>query len=97
MVLTNIPLADLFAVAMTRPGMKDDFLASGEIDGIHLTMERTEFDRLQEKWFPGVKLGTMIHNAIVETIGVFSSDAASKAEDCGGCAGRELKINAATN
>jgi hypothetical protein len=70
---------------------------AGEIQGDAVAISRERFDELNAHYFKGVKLGTLLHQVLRPAVAVIDSMLPTNLSECGGCAGRELKMNAATN
>lgn len=90
----KIRLSILRDVAMSRPGMWSDFMAVGRIAGTFLEISRADFDALQVKWFPGLALGTAIHDALKPIVRAVDRMAGTNLANCGGCAERQMRLNA---
>jgi hypothetical protein len=93
----KIATSEVRSIAMSRPGMWQDFLAVGKLAGDQLEISREDFDRLQEKWFPGLALGTVVHEALKPVVKIVDAVLGTDLKNCGGCAERQMKMNAATS
>lgn len=77
---------------MAHPGMWDDFLRAGSLQGCELEISRENFEAVQGKYLkPG--LGTALHAVLAPVVAVLDAVAGTGLADCGGCAERELKLN----
>jgi hypothetical protein len=89
-----IALADIRQAAMGLPGMFDDFLSAGRIEGTGLAISREAFDALQARWGLTGGIGSVIHTALAPAVKAIDAALGTDLKNCGGCAGRELKWNA---
>ena len=71
-----------------------EFLDAGKLSGAHIEIEREEFDRLNAKWFPGPKIGSLLHTVLAVPAKAIDSALGTNLASCGECAGRELHLNA---
>lgn len=73
--------------------MWDAFFRLGQKDGEYLEINRVNFDRIMASFFPNAP-GSILHKILKPVIVVVDSVAGTNLQDCGGCAERELKLNA---
>ena len=78
-------------ICMSHPGMWDDFFLSGTAGGTDLEISRTEFERIQKKYYGDKPAGMVLH-AILEPLSNILG-----MTDCGGCANRELALSEAVD
>ena len=91
--MVRINLNELRQLAMDRPGMFADLLQSGKICGIELEIEQSEIDRIQAQYFPGIKLGTIIHKVLKPLVKAADNVLGTSYSSCGGCAQRRMKLD----
>ena len=95
-MIVLVRLKDLQAVAVERPGMLQAFIDAGELQGDKVAIERSRFDELNAHYFRGVKLGTILHTVLKPVVRAVDAVVGSHLGNCGSCAGRELRMNAAS-
>jgi hypothetical protein len=76
-----------------RAGMWHDFMHAGVCHGTEVEISREEFDRIQANWFPG-GLGNWVHQVLKPAVVVVDAVLGTEMKDCGGCAGRQVRLNA---
>jgi hypothetical protein len=91
-----VRLKDLQAAAKDRPGMLQAFIDAGELQGDKVAIERSRFEELNGHYFKGLQLGTKLHAVLKPVVRAVDAVVGSSLRNCAGCAGRELKLNAAT-
>lgn len=90
----QISLKKVRSASMNHPGMVSDFLRLGSvIDGSRLDISRADFDAIMAKHCPG-GLGNVIHEVLKPAVVVVDRVAGTDMANCGGCAERQLRMNA---
>lgn len=92
-----IRITEIRLACMDRPGMFDAFLSQSKIhpDKQALDISRADFDAIMAKHCPG-GLGNVIHEVLKPVVKVVDKVAGTDLANCGGCAERQLRMNAAT-
>lgn len=94
MDLIKLKLSEVRDTCQNLPKLWAALQKGGKIKGIYLEISREEFVKAQEAYLPrGIKWGTVIHEVLKPATALIDKIVGTKITNCGGCAGRELKLN----
>lgn len=91
-----IKLADLRKASMRTPGLFQAAIEAGKLCGDHVQIEREAFDKLNDRFFNGIKIGSLMHKALAVPVSLIDAALGTDFQDCGHCAIREMKMNGLT-
>ncbi len=91
-----IKLIDLRKASMSIPGLFQAIVEAGKFSGDHVELEREAFDKVNQKFFNGVRLGSLTHKAINPIATVLDFALGTNLAGCGDCASREIRLNTLT-
>lgn len=77
--------------------MWGDFLTAGKLSAnlLELKISRAAFDGINRRYFGASAPGTVLHEILKPAVAVVDAVAGTHLAECGGCASRELWLNAA--
>lgn len=91
--MLHIKLTDLRKASMGTPGLFQAAMEAGQLRGDHLEISREAFDQLNDKFFHGIKVGSLVHAAFAKPVKLIDAVLGTDLANCGDCAVREIKLN----